>query len=192
VIDEAALAAATSREPFDHLGYEMLARGGLMAEQVVVAVQNAAAPAGLSLDEAVVGGLLVRMTKLLRGVFDATQADESEAHLALSRCVAETAVTLRRLARFADATTFRRFRADSFAYLRGRIAKFDAEEEQDDVQRAIADRVRRHAEAELHAAGVDWDDVPIRTNSWGPDMRQRCKQLGQDWVYDAFFASHSS
>jgi len=105
IIDGAALASALERDPFDELGYAMLARAGRMSEQVVAAVQRATPAGGLSLDDAVIGGLLVRMSKLTRAVFDATQADESEAHLALSRWP-------RRRSRFAGwscRTTCRRF-----------------------------------------------------------------------------------
>jgi len=146
----------------------------------------------LTLDQAVVGGLLVRTAKLTRGVFDACQAEESEAHLALSRCAAETSVTLVWLVEHGTEKSFKRFRADSFAYWRQALDRMAAERDADDVQRITEDKVRAHIEAELAAAGVEWGDVPKRTNSWGPDMRQRCEALGQDWLYDSLFASHSS
>lgn len=192
VVDSDALARSETRDPFDRLAFEMLARSGRMTEQVIAAVQRATPPTGLELDEAVVGGLLVRTSKLLRGVFDATQADESEAHLALSRCAAETAITLRWLVRCGTETAFRRFRADSFAYWRRQLDQMRATTSADEVEQRIAQRLERHVEAELRAAGVGWQDVPRRPNSWGPDMRKRCDALGQSWVYDAFFASHSS
>jgi Family of unknown function (DUF5677) len=190
VVDSDALGAAETREPFDQLGYEMLARSGRMSEQVIAGVERASAKDGLDLDQAVVGGLLVRASKLLRGVFDATQADESEAHLALSRCAAETAITLRWLVTRGDQIAFRRFRADSFAYLRRQLDKMRAEEPADEVQEGLAERVERSIEGELRAAGVTWDDVPQRPNSWGPDLRQRCDALDQSWVYESFFSSH--
>jgi hypothetical protein len=191
LIDPAVLSSARSRDPFDVLGHQMLARGGRMLEQVVAAIQRATPPSGLTLDEAVVGGLLVRTAKLTRGIFDATQADESEAHGVLSRCVAETAITLCWLVEHGDEMTLARFRADSFAYWRQQIEEMRSDVE-DDVGRATRENLKRHVEGELRAAGLSWADVPKRTNSWGPSMRQRCEALGKGWIYDALFASHSS
>jgi hypothetical protein len=93
-VDRDLLASAESGEPFRQHGYELLARVGQMSEQMVAAVQRATPAEGLTLDGAVVGGLLVRLSKLTRGIFDAVQAHESEAHGPLSRCAAETAITL--------------------------------------------------------------------------------------------------
>ena len=190
-VDSDFLAQSTTREPFDDLALEMLARAGRMTEQVIAGVGEASAD-GLDRDQAVVGGLLVRCAKQCRGLFDTAQADESEAHLPLSRAAAETAITLSWLVRCGEAGTLRRFRADAFAYWRGQVAKIQQQDNVDDeVMHATGELVRRHVETELQAADVTWDEVPKRVNSWGPDMRQRCDQLGIDWIYDALFASHS-
>jgi hypothetical protein len=192
-VDQPALAKAESRDPFDQLCYEMLARGGQMAEQVVAAVERATPAEGLNLDEAVIGGLLVRTAKLTRGIFDATQAEESEAHLPLSRCAAETAITLRWLAAHGTEQSFRRFRADSFAYWRKELERMRSQmESEDPVSRATREKVEHYIEREIGASGVRWEEVPRATNSWGPDLRQRCQELDEEWVYDGLFASHSN
>jgi hypothetical protein len=193
VIDRRALSESESRDPFDQFAEEMLARGGSIAEQVIASVQRATPPEGLDLDQAVVGGLLVRVAKLIRGVFDATQADESEAHLALSRCAAETAITLVWLVRHGDESSLRRFRADSFAYWRGQLERMAAADGvEDDDARSLRERVELQVERELVAAGVSWDEVPRRSSNWGPNIRQQCEQLDVAWMYTTLFASHSS
>lgn len=192
-VDEGLLSKTRSREPFDHLAVEMLARAGKMVEQVVSGVQRETVASGLSLDEAVIGGLLVRLGKLTRGVFDSAQTDESEAHLVLSRSAAETAIVLVWLVRRGTSEHRRRFRADSFAYWRGQLERMrPGAPGEDEVMRSTRERVERHVAHEMASAGVGWEDVPKRSNSWGPDMRQRCAQLGIEWIYDSFFASHSS
>lgn len=128
----------------------------------------------------------------MRGVFESTQAEASEAHLVLGRSAAETAVTLLWLNRFGTAESFRRFRADSFAHYRIQLEAMVAGDDEDETLRELRERVRRHAEHELAAAEITWEDVPRRANSWGPNMRQRCEQLKIAWVYNPFFASHSS
>jgi hypothetical protein len=191
-IDRDALERTGERDPFDRLALEMLARVGMMSEQIAASVQRASAPRGLTLDQCVVGGLLVRVSKLVRGVFDACQADESEAHLPLGRCAAETAITLRWLVECSNDDSFRRFRADSFAYWRGVFAQMSEASDEDHVERQIRLKLEATVDRELDAAGVTWDDVPRRTNSWGPDMRQRCRDLDQEWLYESLFSSHSS
>jgi hypothetical protein len=192
-LDGDVLRETTSRDPFDQLMAEMLARAGMMSEQVIAGVQRATASEGLDLDKAVLGGLLVRIAKLMRGIFDSTQADESEAHLVLSRAAAETAITLMWLVKHGDEDSLRRFRADSFAYWRKQLEHMQSSAAQeDDTARSVRGRVECHVNHEMGTAGIAWDDVPRRSNSWGPDVRQRCEQLELDWIYRAFFASHSS
>jgi hypothetical protein len=192
-LDEDLPRETTSREPFDQLMAELLARAGMVSEQVAAGVQRATITKGLDRDQAVLGGLLVRMGKLTRGVLDSTQAEESEAHLVLSRSATETAITLMWLIRHGSDDSLRRFRADSFAYWRKQLQRMRSPEVQEDkTMRSMRERTEQHVAFELSAAGVGWDDVPEQSNSWGPDMRQRCGQLGLSWVYPAYFASHSS
>jgi hypothetical protein len=108
-------ASSTDREPFDVVGWELVGRAGRACEMLVDATGGCAdgSRRGLTIDEAVNGGLLVRTTKLVRALFDATQSEESEAHQILARCIAETTVNLRWLLVFGDAETYKRYRADA-------------------------------------------------------------------------------
>ena len=81
-IDWSVVESATDRDPFDRLGWELIARAGQIGERVVdgTGLDDDGSRRPLVLDEAVIGGLFVRMTKLLRGLFDASQSNESEVH----------------------------------------------------------------------------------------------------------------
>ena len=190
IIDHGLLHETTEREPFDELGWQMLARAGRLTERLVESVgRRNGAVVALDLDQAVVGGLLVRVAKLIHSVFDATQRD-SEAHSPLSRCLGETAITLRWLVARSDPAIYRRFRADSFA--RFRALRDDPTPESDPTADKIRATVLSHLDDELVAAGVSWEDVPAKPNSWGPDVRQRFEALGQGWLYETLFVSHSN
>jgi hypothetical protein len=191
-IDGSVLDSTTSRDPYDQLAEEMLARGGMMCEQVVAAVRRATPASGLDIDQAVIGGLLVRVAKLTRGTFDATQAAESEAHLVISRSVAETAITLMWLVQRGDAQSYRRFRADSFVFWRRQLQRMDLAVAGGDLSSTeISERLRSKIELQMAQAGVSWDDVPQRSSNWGPNVRQQCEQLGLEWIY-SLFSGHSS
>lgn len=180
--------------PFHRLGWELLARAGQIGEQVAALTgleSEAAERRPLTLDEQVLAGLFVRMAKLLRGIFDSSQASESEAHQVLARCAVETAANLRWLVRRSDPEEFKRFRADSFVTWRtllGRITPTG-----DEILDATDDRLRRQITEELAAAGLTWDDIPARPGSWGRgSFRQRLDELGLGELYDLLFATHSS
>jgi hypothetical protein len=188
-IDRGKLSTTDDRADFDQLAWHLLRRIGRLCETLIGAVGQSQ----LNLDQAVIGGLLVRMAKLIRAIFDSAQAEESEAHSPLSRCLGETAITLRWLVWKADPAAYRRFRADSFARFRRVLEDGHASKaNEDDASHVMRESVERHIEAELAVAEIEWDDVPKRPNSWGPDLRQRFDDLGQGWLYEALFVSHSN
>src|SRR5262245_38258704 len=110
-IDWETLETTRDRGDFDEAGYAFLARAGMFSEEAVESVRRSSA-SGLDADQAVLGGLLVRVFKLTSGVFVSTQAERTEAHSPLVRCAAETAVTLNWLSWKNDPEWFKRFRAE--------------------------------------------------------------------------------
>jgi len=191
-IDWDVIETATERHPFDRLGWELIARAGQIGERVVdsTGLDDDGNRRSLTLDEAVIGGLFVRMTKLIRGLFDASQSDESEVHQIVARCVVETAANLRWLLLRNDPEEYKRFRADSFVtwrkWLETTTATGDAKLD------GIAVRMKQHIETELTAAGLTWADVPKRPGSWGRgSFRQRLADLDIEGLYLVLFATHS-
>jgi hypothetical protein len=146
----------------------------------------------LALDEALNGGLLVRLTKLLRALFDSTQTD-SEAHQILARCAGETAINLRWLLRVGEPEHYKRFRAEAFVALLRTAEKIDevADDPDDPVLRSTGELVTGILTRELDDAGLERADVPRRTGQWAGTLRQRFDTLGESGLYDAFFATHS-
>jgi len=189
---ESLRAARTDRTPFDVAGWELIARAGMIGEAVIAATGQL--PDGsyraLSLDEALNGGLLVRLTKLLRALFDSTQTD-SEAHQILARCAGETAINLRWLLRFGKPEHYKRLRAEAFVILLRTANKVGDEDVEDPVLRGTGNLVTEIVARELRDAGLERGDVPKRTGQWGGTLRQRFEALDEDGLYDAFFSTHS-
>lgn len=184
-------AAHTDRTPFDVAGWELIARAGMIGEVVIAATGRLSDGSyrALSLDEALNGGLLVRLTKLLRALFDSTQTD-SEAHQILARCAGETAINLRWLLRIGKPEHYKRFRAEAFVALLRTADKVD-EDVEDPVLRGTGALVTEILARELRDAGLERGDVPKRTGQWGGTLRQRFEALDESGLYDAFFATHS-
>lgn len=176
---------------FSEPGYELIARCGRLCEQLIDAVNTEIRESdqALDIDEAVVGGLLVRMAKLCRAIFDSSQSDQSEAHGPLTRLAAETAVTLRWFVKADDPMASKRFRADSFVFFRQSGAYAAEGTEADDELAAL---IREEIDERLALAGLTWDDVPRRDQSWGPNLRQRFEALGLETFYSMLFKSHSA
>lgn len=192
-VDWAKLSETDDRTDFDAMGWYLLARVGQLCEILIDGVERSPEGKKLSLDQAVVGGLLVRMAKLTRAIFDSTQAEDSEAHSPLSRCLGETAITLRWLVWKNDPDTYRRFRADSFARFRRVLEDgYASKATEDGPSRIMREAVEKYIDSELAAAEISWEDVPKRPNSWGPDLRQRFKDLDQEGLYETLFVSHSN
>lgn len=191
-IDWDLIESTSERWPFDRVGWELIARAGQIGEHLIDATgaDEEGHRRGLTIDEAVTGGLFVRMTKLLRGLFDASQSEESEVHQIVARCVVETAVNIRWLLKQDDPEEYRRFRADSFVTWRNLLSGLDVTG--DPVLDGTSARVRRNVEDELKAAGLTWEDIPKRSASWGRgSFRQRLADLDLEGLYDPLFATHS-
>jgi hypothetical protein len=197
-VDRDALAPGPNRYEFDRVGFELIARAGRLCEHVVD--QTGLRPDGtrqpLAIDEATLGGLLVRMSKLLRDMFASTQADESEAHQILARCAVETAINLRWLIRKADPAEYKRFRAASFAtllqWLEETAAAPTAGSPVAVDGAAVRNRMEQYIEAELALAGLTRADVPASATAWGAgNFRNRLVDLELEELYLPMFATHS-
>jgi hypothetical protein len=140
----------------------------------------------------VIGGLFVRLTKLIRGIFDSTQAEESESHHISARCALETAVNVRWLLSRNDPEEYKRFRADSFVTLLQWLDETANDAGASEPADAIAARLTNHIEGELAAAGLTRDDIPRRPGAWGRgSFRARLRDLGLERLYLVFFSTHS-
>jgi Family of unknown function (DUF5677) len=193
-IDLESLEATEDRQDFDEKAWELLGRVGRLTELLIDSVNEdpEASEAGLGLDQAVVGGLLVRCAKQTRAIFDSTQAEESEAHSPLLRCLAETTATLRWLVQKGEPDAYSRFRAASFARWNGVFAEMAASRsDEDDNARILREKVEEQVAKELEAAGLNWEDIPKHPH-WGPNIRQQFEDLGQGGLYNTLFATHSS
>jgi hypothetical protein len=185
-------AADADRTPFDVFGWELIGRTGRLCETLVAATGGLrdGSVRGLTLDEAVNAGLLVRLTKLIRALFDSTQSEESEAHQILARCAAETAINLRWLLTFGNADAHKRFRAASYGTFLKISDRIDRDQE-DPVIRGTGERVVDYFARELAGAGVERADIPKRPGQWAGSLRARFDDLEEGGLYDVFFGTHS-
>lgn len=175
------LSGATDRQAFDEIGWRMIRRGGLMAQACCDATAEPLTP-----DQAVVGGLMVRASKLARGLFDATQMTDTVLHGLAFRSLVETTITIEWFVHKNAERELAQFRAAGFAAWR-KAAKIrvDDPEARD---RHIPEALACHLERQLAASDLTWDDVPARSNAWGAGgLRNRMNDLGIGDKYESLF-----
>ncbi len=195
VVDEAALAAATSEEPFAREAFECLKE---VAQSVVVTasivlVDEDGQPRSLTRDEAIISGLMVRCMKLQFGLLSAASEQKMELLNLSVRSVVETAVNLRYLLEFGDPDVFERFvryslRTDKKLYEQIN-AEIAARGHEIPFERRILDGIEKAFEA----AGIELDAVDAaarwswsRGGIWG-----RFDELGIRDLYVPLFGTQS-
>jgi len=195
VVDEVALAAATSEEPFAREAFECLTE---LAQSVavtasIVPLDENGQPRGLTRDEAIVSGLMVRCMKLQFGLLSATSEQKMELLNLSIRSVVETAVNLRYLLEFGTSEVFERFvryslRTDKKLYEQIH-ADIAARGHEIPFERRIIDGVERAFEA----AGVKLEavDAAARWNWSAGGVWGRFEALGMRDLYVPLFGTQS-
>ena len=187
-LDLSALDQATSPDPFYSAADDLLKRAAGLASMLVAFTGESAENKILDRDQAVIGGLLVRASKLYPALREAASS-ESETHHILARCIVETMINLRYLVAKDDPTLFERFVADSYApqlHWKRRVADQNAAAGRTDD--FLYEQAAGFIDQGLSIAGVDESAVPSAPQSWAGNLRQRFEFLGLDGWYGTLFA----
>jgi len=147
-------------------------------------------------DEAILGGHLVRLFKLLDSLLDQTCKHRRETSIVLSRLVFECIVNLRYLIAHASDDLFRSYRTYSLQHELKLIEKIEANiAERQGVSLPIEDRMIRSILASFAASALTRVEVAAnRQRNWsGLNLYDRARAIGLDQAYLAVFGggSHS-
>jgi hypothetical protein len=194
-IDEALLVAATDEEQFAHAAFELHKDLGTSLVLVAGALRldETGQPRGLTLDEAVLAGLMVRCMKLQHGILGSAAPQRLELVNFFMRGIVESAVNLRYLLQENSLELYERFRRYSLrtdAALRRRIETNIAE--RGDEPWPIESRMLNGVARAFELSGVDPTDVdPDDRSDWAGSIYRRFEAVGLKDLYVAFFSVQS-
>jgi Family of unknown function (DUF5677) len=194
-IDEAVLGSATDEEPFAHAAFELHRDLGKSLVLVAGALRldEAGEPRGLTLDEAVLAGLIVRCMKLQHGILGSAAPQRLELVNFFMRGIVESAVNLRYLLLENSPELFERFRRYSLrtdAALRRRIETNIVE--RGDEPWPIELRMLEGIARAFELSGVDPGEVdPDDRSDWAGSIYRRFEAVDLKELYVAFFSVQS-
>ncbi|HYM76233.1 MAG TPA: DUF5677 domain-containing protein [Candidatus Dormibacteraeota bacterium] len=146
---------------------------------------SASAKGGLSRNQAICAGLLVRITKLMLVVTQlGATGNRSEPVMVLSRCIMESAVNLEFLAHKNEDRFYDQFvklslgpERELYDQIRGNIVARNG------VMLPIESRILSRIENLCRVSGVKITDVDRKPGDWGGGVRERLKALGKEHRY---------
>lgn len=146
--------------------------------------------------EAILGGHLVRLFKLLDALLDQTCKHRRETSIVLSRLIFECIVNLRYMVSYASDDLFHSYRTYSLQHELKLVEKIEANiADRQGVTLPIEDRMIRSILASFAASGLTREEVAAnRQRNWsGLNLYERARAVGLDQAYLAAFGggSHS-
>jgi len=191
-VEDDAIAAYTSEDQFNSLAVELLKEVGSF-----ICVAACILPADKkcwSRDQAIYGGHLVRLFKLISALIDQTCQNRREIMFLMSRLAFETIVNLAYLIEYQSPKLFEDYIRYSFRHekrLHDRImANIEA---RGGIRLPIEDRMLSSISAAVTRSGLSIDDLsPNEPKSWGEgSLYQRAKAVGFEMMYLAAFGGGS-
>ena len=189
--DASDLQAFTSEDDFTGLGVSLLVEAG---SYLIVASSILDDRAGWDRDDAILGGLLVRLYKLTSALLDQVCQRRAEVAQIICRLAIETIVDLRYLFRHLDSELGDDFVRSSFRQERLLRDQIDAAiESRGGEVKPIEDRMLRSIDRAVSLAGISIDEVSPKRRNWGgKDTRSKAREVfGDDLAYIGGFSGMS-
>lgn len=148
-------------------------------------------PNPLTRDEAVLGGLVVRITKLLHGLLGAAAQNRAEITNYFTRGVLETAINIRYLIQRDSLEAFEAFVAHSFRNDKRLLEVIARAVGKRGSELPVEKRIRSSIYRTLARSGLTVDDVPTaNTDAW-PSFEERLRALEMKEAYGGVFGGPS-
>lgn len=186
-VDPAALASFSDEDDFTGLDVSLLVEA---ASYLTVASNILDQQAGWNRENAVIGGLAVRLVKLISGLLDQVCQRRAEIAQIMCRLVFETIVDIRYLVRHKNPELVEDFIRSSFRQervLRDQILERVAQRCGELLP--IEDRMLKSINHAATLAGITLDDVSPKARNWGgKHTRDKAKDIfGDDLAYVGAF-----
>ncbi|MHB1195191.1 MAG: DUF5677 domain-containing protein [Longimicrobiales bacterium] len=191
-VDEEALLAATSEQEHLRVAYD-LTREGTSLIGIVASITEK--PGSYwSAEEAVVGGQMVRVFRLLRALLEQVRADRAEIAWVISRMIVETVISVRYLLAHGDTEVVRSYLHQSLQHevqlqktITANIAARGGE------VLPIEQRMLKSIQRDFARSGVNPKDIPTnKIRNWGgKTLFDKAKELGEEQAYLSLFGGPS-
>jgi len=185
-----------SDDQFMSLGVELLKEIGVITRVISSTYRLDAQnnPRKWTRNEAIVGGLMVRLTKLQRGVLASICQRHMEIAYILFRCLAETVINLKYLLVKNSTELCDAYVEYSLRQEKRLLSLIDENIRQRGYEIPIEAGMKRSITRAFETSGVDVESIEeTRRDPWGENVYRRAKALGLEDGYLALFGlpSHS-
>lgn len=136
--------------------------------------------------EAILGGLLVRFCKLIRGYFDNACNREGEIVNILVRCILETGINIRYLIHFNDTSLY-----EDFIYYSLKKEKMFFDEINKNIKsrngkdKHIERRMKASITKAIESSGYKVEEIKNKKTKWDKSIEQRMQEIGVQGAYNA-------
>lgn len=194
-LDEEALVAATDEWPFAEAAFEILRETAEVAIPLAGAAPRSAlgTPIPFDRDRAILGGLVVRIMKLLFGVLETSHSRIELANY-FTRGLLETAVNILYLVRENRLDAFQAYVAHSFRSDKRLLEEIadKVKNQQGGIELPIDKRIRESIAETLARSGLTEADIPTnKTDTW-PSFEARLQAIGLTGTYGGVFGAPSA
>lgn len=185
-----------SNDQFMSLGVELLKETGVITVAIGSAYRLDAQnnPRKWTRNEAILGGLMVRLAKLQLGLLASICERHSEIAYILFRCLAETVINLKYLLVKNSAKLFDAYVEYSLRQEKRLLSLIDENIRQRGYEIPIEAGMKRSIARAFETSGVDVESIKqTRRDPWGENVYGRAKAVGLEDGYLALFGlpSHS-
>ncbi len=192
-VDVEAIQAFTRESQHTRLAFDLLRETSLWS--MVLGSAYAGEIRTWNLSEAVLGGHLLRLGKLLRAFLEQTKEDRGEIAWVSTRLIAECIINLRYLLLTRNnGDVIKSYVHQSLQHERHLRVTIDENiRHRDGIVLPIEQRMLRSIERAFRHSGVDPKDLPTkRMQNWGgKTLRQKADALGLDYAYGIVVAAAS-
>lgn len=185
----------TNREgPFIHLGVELLKE---LAQYLAILgcmykLDDNNNPRLWTRNEAILGGMMIRIVKLMHGFLDNVCKNRMELANIFTRCLAETAVNLKYLLTFQSDELFDEFVAYSLRTEKRFFEEIESNIEERGHEIPIEIRMKKSIQKSFESSGITPELINSSERSvWGGSIFNRFKKLGLKDFYVGVFGLHS-
>ena len=188
--------AYKSEDQFTGLAVELLKETGIILSIVACAYRfdDANRPRKWTRNEAILGGLAIRMSKLLQGLLDQTCQNRREIAEILFRCLSETAINLSYLLKESSDKAYEEYIDYSLREEKRLFNRIEENIAERGSELPIETRMKGSIMKAFEDSGVSPEQVDEKNRtSWGESIFKRAKRIGLKDAYQGLIsiASHA-